>query len=96
MGPNVKRLIAYKMSFDAIPPGGGFAAGVDFLLSPGRLAQSGQAAVDWVKQSISLVKSAPDNPYGDDDEAIAGALLERLEVKTGTRVCSTVPANEKP
>jgi hypothetical protein len=26
-----------------------------------------------------LVKAAPDNPYGDDDEAIAGAILAGIE-----------------
>jgi hypothetical protein len=80
IGPNVRRLIAHKMSLDAIPPGGGFADAVDFLLL-GRLSQSGKTATEWVNQAIRAVKSAPDNPYGDDDETIAGAILARIEEK---------------
>jgi len=29
----------------------------------------------WVRQAIEQVKAAPDNPWGDNDEAIAQGLL---------------------
>ena len=77
IGPNVKRLIAHKMSVDAIPPGGGLSDGFSFLLS-GKLGESAKNASEWVKDAIRIVKTAPDNPYGDDDEAIAGALLSKI------------------
>lgn len=78
MGPNVKKLIAHKMAMDAIPPGGGFADGANFLLS-GNLGESGRNAAEWVKQAIHAVKAAPDNPYGDDEEVIAAEILRRIK-----------------
>lgn len=39
MGPNVKRLIIRKMAADAIPSGGGLAAGLHFLRSAERIRQ---------------------------------------------------------
>ena len=33
LGPNAKRLLAHKMSVDAIPAGGGLADGIKFLSS---------------------------------------------------------------
>ena len=78
IGPNVKKLISAKMAADAIPAGGGLQSGVEYLLSPG-LGQRAQAAADWVRDAIQAVKSAPDNPFGDDDEAIAGEMLRLAE-----------------
>ena len=78
IGPNVKKLIAHKMALDAIPPGGGFASGIDFILS-GRLAQSWKDAANWVRAAIEVVRISPDNPFGDNDEAIAEELLKRIK-----------------
>lgn len=78
VGPNVKRLIIHKMAMDAIPDGGGFADGIDFLLS-GKLGESAKSATAWVKEALRVFKTAPDNPFGDDDEAIAGAILQKIE-----------------
>jgi hypothetical protein len=80
IGPNVKKLIAAKMAADAIPAGGGLQSGIEYLLAPG-LGQRAKAAADWVRQAIQVVKSAPDNPFGDDDEAIAGELLRLAETR---------------
>jgi hypothetical protein len=68
------------MAADAIPKGGGFADGMRFLTSPD-LPARGRDAVEWVFAAIDAVKSAPDNPYGDDDEAVAGEILRRIEEK---------------
>lgn len=84
IGPNVKKLIIRKMSLDAIPPGGGFQDGIEFLAS-NRLAESGRNAAEWVQQALAVFKTAPDNPYGDDDEAIAGELLRRIEEMQKTK-----------
>lgn len=79
IGPNVRRLIAIKMAKDAIPAGGGFADGVNYLASSG-LGQRAQEATKWVEDAIQAVKSAPDNRW-PDDEAIAGELVKRIETK---------------
>ena len=78
-GPNVKKLIVRKMSTDAIPPGGGLAAGIKFLSSKENIVAGAKAATQWVEAAIAAVKSAPDNPFGNDDEAIAAEILHRLE-----------------
>lgn len=84
-GPNVKRLIAHKMSVDAIPKGGGIADALAFLSSPQHIVASAKAATVWVDKVIELIKSAPDNPYGDDDEAIAAEILRRIEERNSER-----------
>lgn len=82
IGPNVKRLIVRKMSLLAIPVGSGkdsFNLGVEVLTNRGKFASIAAEASDWVQKAIAVMKTAPDNPYGDDDEAIAGALLKGIE-----------------
>lgn len=82
IGPNVKRLIIRKMSLLAIPPGSGkdsLSLGVEMFTSRGKFASIAAEASDWVRQAIAVMKTAPDNPYGDDNEAIAGALLKGIE-----------------
>jgi len=85
MGPNVKKLITHKMSRDAIPDGGGFADGLSFLSNPERMAKAARAATEWVEHAIAIVKTAPDNPYGDDDEAIAGEILRQIDERKAKR-----------
>lgn len=82
IGPNVKRLIVHKMSLLAIPVGSGkdsLSLGVEALTNRGKFASIAAEASDWVRKAIAVMKTAPDNPYGDDDEAIAGALLKGIE-----------------
>lgn len=73
------KLIFHKVTRDAIPPGGGIAAGTTFLSDVAGMKASFRAAFAWADDAIAAVKAAPDNPYGDDDEAIAAAILDRLE-----------------
>lgn len=80
-GPNVKRLITRKMSLDAIPSGGGFCDALRFLTDPAGITSSARRAIDWVFAAIDAVKSAPDNHLGDDDEAIAGEIIQRLNIE---------------
>lgn len=85
-GPNVRRLIAYKMSVLMVPPGSGkrsLAAGVEALVM-GNLPAFARHATEWVKMAIAAVKAAPDNPYGDDDETIAGVILAEAERRTNS------------
>lgn len=88
IGPNVKRLIAHKMSLLAIPIGSGkdsLGLGVEALMNHGKFASIAAEASDWVQKAIAVMKTAPDNPYGDDDEAIAGALLKGIEERETKR-----------
>lgn len=88
MGPNVRRLWASFIAVAAIPPstkeGQGLQTGVNFIMG---LQKGGPSqavvrdATDKTKAALAAVKAAPGNPYGDDDEAIAGAILEAAEKK---------------
>ena len=77
MGPNFKKLVCQKMAVDAIPPDGGLMDGIKFF--QGDIAGAAREAQAWVRQAIDAVKAAPANPYGDDDEAIAGEILRQIE-----------------
>ena len=85
LGPNMKHFLAYKVSRLAIPPGGGFAAGIDALTTPGRLAQLSRDALAWCDTAIQAMRATPDNPYGDDEEVIAAAILKEIEHKEGSK-----------
>lgn len=79
LGPNAKKLLAHFIAREAIPIGGGLATGLDFLTNPERRSSGIKKAMADMETALTAVKSAPDNPYGDDDEAIAAAILERVE-----------------
>lgn len=77
MGPYVKKLVARRMSTQMIPDGGDVLDCFN-ALTGGDLPALARKAHTWVKEAIAVVKTAPDNPYGDDDEAIAEVILEKL------------------
>ena len=79
----MKRLVAARMARDAIPPGGGFAAGVAFLLDPDRIGRVAREATAWAEQAVKLVRDAPGaNPWRSaDDEAIAGEVMRQLDAR---------------
>jgi len=79
-GPQVKQLIFARMSVLAIPEqtDNPLRAGFDAIMTPGRLAHYAREATAWVEAALALVKSRPDNPYGDDDEAIAARILSTI------------------
>lgn len=81
LGPNVKRLIAHKMSLDAIPKGGGVADGLKFLLDKERIVKAAREADEWVKSCIAAVrKAAEPNPFREaPDEDIAAEILRKIE-----------------
>jgi hypothetical protein len=82
-GPNVKKLISQRMATIIIPPGTpngqGLPLGVQALTNQNRLVEVARQATADIEQSIAAIKAAPDNPWGDDDEAIAGEILRQLE-----------------
>lgn len=80
MGPNVKKLIITKMARDMVPDGGGLADGINALQDTTTYART---ATKWVHCVIQEVKDARNNPYGDDDEAIAAEILRLVEVTKG-------------
>lgn len=79
IGPNLKRLMAHKMAIDAVPPGGGLFSALDVLMSPKKMQESAQSALEWSILAVNAVRCAVDNPYGDDEEVIAGEILSKIE-----------------
>ena len=84
-GPNVKKLICHKMALLMVPNGAGCADGLRELAAPGNIGKRAHEATEWVEQAIAVVKTAPDNPYRDADEAIAGEILRQIEEKKRQR-----------
>jgi len=80
-GPNVTKLITKFIAREAIPAGGGLADGIEFIRNPERRAQVLKSAEAKATQAIELIKSAPDNPYGNDAEVIAAELLKQIAEK---------------
>lgn len=85
-GPYTKKLIITKMSQLAIPKDGSFNDGLAFLSDPEKIISTCKAATEWAFFAIDLVKTAPDNPYGDDDEAIAKAIMDKVEKQKNDKV----------
>lgn len=78
-GPNVTRLLAQFIGREAIPPGGSFNDGIAFLTDPQRRKAGIELAEKNMLAALKLIKTAPDNPFGNDDEAIAADLLKKIE-----------------
>lgn len=83
-GPNVNKLIASKMSRDAIPPGGGFADGIKFLSSKQAIVAGAKRATEWVDAAIRAVREAAEpNPWKNaTDEEIAAEILRGIEARS--------------
>ena len=83
MGPNLKKLVAHKMSYDAIPAGGGLADAMAFVTDPEALVSGARRAQEWVQLAIKAVRTAAEpNPWKNaDDETIAEEILKQLEAK---------------
>jgi hypothetical protein len=77
-GPNVRKLVIHKMSMLMVPPGGRLQTALAALTKHGNVGAVAREATGWVEQAIAAVKTAPGNPYGDDDEAIAGVILKGI------------------
>lgn len=78
-GPLMTKLIVQFVARVAIPEGGTLADGLKFIQDAEYRKGVLEKAESKAVEAVSLVRTAPDNPYGDDNEAIAGAILERLE-----------------
>lgn len=91
-GPNVTKLITRFIAREAVPPGGGLASALEFISNPEQRKQVLNSAEAKAIQAIQLIKSAPDNPFGDDDERIASELLAKIQERQPTmRAADVLP-----
>lgn len=81
LGPNTKKLLAHFIALEAVPVGGGLAAGLRFLKDPTLRDEGVARAKTKMQEALDIIKATHDNPYGNDEEAIAAAILERLDKK---------------
>ena len=78
-GTNVTKLITKFIAREAIPAGGdGVASAMEFFRNAEYRKKVLAAAEAKAIQAIELIKTAPDNPFGNDDELIAGELLKKI------------------
>ena len=87
-GRNMTRLIATLFANNAIPAGGGFEDCIAALM-PGKIQEGMKRAETEALKIMRVVKSAPDNPFGDDNEAIAGHILLEIAKKRAKKCPTT-------
>ncbi len=89
LGPNVKALLterwAQLMTDRAGHAGGEFGkvSAIAARIAEGQgqnLKSDMREAFEWVKQVMTMVRSAPDNPWKTDEE-IAGEIMRRIKAK---------------
>ncbi len=81
MGDNVKRLMLEFASADAIHSGheSAFINVLNVLQDSTKLRALFREAIQKVDLALEAIKSAPDNPYGMDDETICAVILEKIK-----------------
>ena len=95
-GTNVTKLITQFIAGEAIPAGGGIASAVEFFQNAKRRKQVLEAAETKAIQAIELIKTAPDNPFGNDDELIAGELLKKIAERKRGLTPRAVDSGDSP
>lgn len=78
IGPNLKKLMIHFMAVDAVPAGG-LQSAVDLIMSPNGLRDSAMRSLAQALAAVDAMRAAPDNPYGDDEEVIAGEFVKQIE-----------------
>lgn len=86
IGPNLKKLMAHKMAIDAVPPGGDFLDAIRVLSSPELLREQANQALEFALAAIDAVRQSPDNPYGQDEETIAGEVVRQIEERKAAQL----------
>lgn len=64
---------------EAFKNGVSFAAAMESVSSKERIIENSRRALEQLNLALEAVKQAPDNPYGTNDEEIAGVILKSLE-----------------
>ena len=76
-----KRLFIRFVSREAIPNGGDIADGTKFFLDSEHREEVLDRAWENFNMAIFAIRSASDNAFGDDVEAIAAAILKACQDK---------------
>lgn len=76
--PYVARLIMRCIAREAVPHGGGMNDAIQFFTDEAHRKEVMQRAETAALNMLVAVKQSRDNPYGEDNEAIAKAILDKL------------------
>lgn len=71
------RLLAMYISVEAIPKGGGFSDGVNFILNPELRKKGIETAEKKMAEAISVIRSFPGYENKSDEE-IAKILVDKI------------------
>lgn len=90
VGKNVKSLVALKVAAYLIDTSVvGFIDSHAFYADRVLFAKVTRQSLEWSFQAIDAIKSASDNPHGNDDETIAQVILDNFESLTNIKAAGT-------
>ena len=75
------KLAIHLATIKAIPNNGGIQDGINWLLDQEQMTKDLKQSFEEIEEIIRVVRSAPDNPY-EDDEQICKAILDKIRDKT--------------
>lgn len=80
-GPNFMKLAFHRATVLAVPDGvkDPYTAGLEFFINQDKFKSVMKESFEFAEAAIELVKQSRDNPYGNDEEVIAGVILEQIE-----------------
>ena len=78
MGPNYRNLVAVRGQIVVAPRGRNIVDAIGMIANRKPLYTITREAMEWVRDAIANIKAAPDNPCGDNEEAICGEILNQL------------------
>lgn len=84
-GPKMHRLAAVCAAREAFPKGGSFADGMAVLSSVEDIQEVTRQALALADELILIYREALDTSYEDDEETIAGAILDVLNTRKKDR-----------
>ncbi len=85
LGPNAKKVLSRFIAREAVPPGGGLENVHRFFTDAEHMHRVLEVAMENFDAYVDLIRQAPDNPYGDDEENIAAGILAILEGNDGNQ-----------
>jgi hypothetical protein len=80
-GPNMTALVVDRMSILIDPSGNGANEVLTRVADARTIADASSQATQWAQDVIVAAQIAPGNPFGNDTEAIAGAILVKIQAQ---------------
>lgn len=78
---NIQQLILWRVSYEAVPAGGGLADGIAWILDAEVRKRTFADAKVWVEGAIRVMKAEFLDMSDQTDEFVAGRLLVHIQLK---------------